>query len=204
MEYYQNPKEITFTAPGPSADFLDYFTNDAKILDLGCGYGRTLAELKDLGFSDLHGVDISEVLVERAKVEKVTKSENLHASDLLSFSPSTKYTHILIVGVIEYFTSYAERTLLIKKIKELLEPNGYVYLATFLRNDDYNHLYQQNKDKPWGTLVTSAGITLFHDNIEGINSLFDNDFALVKSEETMFETWTKKSTPGYRVLYKLK
>ena len=35
-----------------------------SILDIGCGYGRPLIVAKEVGFSNLYGVDISEKLIE--------------------------------------------------------------------------------------------------------------------------------------------
>ena len=39
----------------------------ARILDYGCGYGRTLAELESAGFEKLIGVDFSTGMLARAK-----------------------------------------------------------------------------------------------------------------------------------------
>jgi SAM-dependent methyltransferase len=38
----------------------------ARILDYGCGYGRSLAELSEAGFQNLVGVDFSEAMLARA------------------------------------------------------------------------------------------------------------------------------------------
>ena len=39
----------------------------AKILEVGCNIGRNLKSLKDLGFSNLHGIEISPYAVKKAK-----------------------------------------------------------------------------------------------------------------------------------------
>lgn len=43
-----------------------YISKDAKILDLGCGAGRTTINLYRLGYKDIIGLDYSEKLIESA------------------------------------------------------------------------------------------------------------------------------------------
>src|SRR5688572_12813963 len=53
------------------ADWLArYLTNpEAGILDYGCGYGRTLAELYNAGYDNVVGTDFSEGMLGRARRE---------------------------------------------------------------------------------------------------------------------------------------
>jgi SAM-dependent methyltransferase len=44
-----------------------YSSTSNKILDLGCNVGRHLSELKKLGYSDLHGVDIGKIPIAQSK-----------------------------------------------------------------------------------------------------------------------------------------
>src|SRR5438128_12255904 len=47
-----------------------YLTNpEARILDYGCGYGRTLAELARAGYARVVGADFSEAMLRRARHE---------------------------------------------------------------------------------------------------------------------------------------
>lgn len=49
-------------------DWLERHSNQqARILDYGCGYGRTLAELSQAGFQNLAGVDFSGAMLARAR-----------------------------------------------------------------------------------------------------------------------------------------
>jgi ubiquinone/menaquinone biosynthesis C-methylase UbiE len=59
--------EKNFTTPFQFDLFSKYVDKDAKILDYGCGYGRTLFELKEHQFTHLHGVDFSEAMIKRAQ-----------------------------------------------------------------------------------------------------------------------------------------
>jgi SAM-dependent methyltransferase len=58
-DYYADigPNEVSKTL----TDVLDhYVTDDAAILEIGCGSGRHLAQLRDAGYENLTGVDINE------------------------------------------------------------------------------------------------------------------------------------------------
>ena len=44
-----------FTTPFQAEAFSKYVGKDALIVDIGCGYGRTLNELQQLGYTQLVG-----------------------------------------------------------------------------------------------------------------------------------------------------
>lgn len=60
-----NSKE--FTTPFKKEEFLNLVSMESKILDVGCGYGRTLNELYQLGYKDLIGLDFSTGMIEEGK-----------------------------------------------------------------------------------------------------------------------------------------
>ena len=51
------------------AEFLTKFipSKDSPVLDFGCGWGRHLKELAQMGYTDLTGVDYAEALLQKAK-----------------------------------------------------------------------------------------------------------------------------------------
>lgn len=64
-----------------------------KFLDIGCGLGRSLVIAKEVGFTDLHGVDISDNLIARCRnnMKKVGVSASLRSVDVADFDlPSEK------------------------------------------------------------------------------------------------------------------
>ena len=46
-----------FTTPFQFDELPNYIDKHAVILDVGCGYGRTLNELKNQGYENLLGID---------------------------------------------------------------------------------------------------------------------------------------------------
>ena len=56
-----------FTLPLQADRLACYVGKDGRILDVGCGYGRTLGELYGLGYRNLVGIDFSPGMIERGK-----------------------------------------------------------------------------------------------------------------------------------------
>src|SRR3972149_8161518 len=55
-----------------------YLQKDHKILDVGCGFGKTIFELEKLGYRNLVGVDINPSGISYAKSESIKLDTNLH------------------------------------------------------------------------------------------------------------------------------
>ena len=67
-EYWnKNANNKNFTTPLDVNRFQELVPKNALILDIGCGYGRTLADLYGLGYKRLIGVDTSIEMVKRGK-----------------------------------------------------------------------------------------------------------------------------------------
>ncbi len=56
-----------FTTPFQFDIFSNYIQKNQSILDIGCGYGRTLHELSERGFTELYGIDFSQNMITRGK-----------------------------------------------------------------------------------------------------------------------------------------
>ena len=67
-EYWNRVSEKKeFTTPFQAENFSKYVKKDHLILDVGCGYGRTLDELYHNGYRNLIGIDFSKGMIERGK-----------------------------------------------------------------------------------------------------------------------------------------
>ncbi len=59
-EYWNGVSEKKeFTTPFQAEEFSKYVERDDYILDVGCGYGRTLDELYHNGYRNLIGIDFN-------------------------------------------------------------------------------------------------------------------------------------------------
>ena len=67
-EYWNSVSEKKqSTTPFQADELCKYIDKNSKILDVGCGYGRTLEELYQMGYHNLTGVDFSEGMINRGK-----------------------------------------------------------------------------------------------------------------------------------------
>ena len=74
----------------------------AKILDIGCGDGLVADSLKERGFSDMVGLDISEKMVQLARAKNVY-TEVLQADLMRPIPlPCSSYDVLTCVGVTTY------------------------------------------------------------------------------------------------------
>ena len=54
----KNALTMNFTTSLDVGQFQSMVSKDALVLDVGCGYGRTLADLYGIGYKRLIGVDL--------------------------------------------------------------------------------------------------------------------------------------------------
>jgi len=109
------------------------------VLDIGSGNGRNLIFLaNEFGISGL-GYDISQEAVEQAK----TKSEGLNLSyEARSiagiFSKEEESCDLVLDMMTSHFLRQKERENLQKEIYRILKPGGWLFMKTFLLDDDQN------------------------------------------------------------------
>ena len=132
--------------------FRSYFkehlprSTQAKILDIGCGYGAFLYFLDKEGFQDVHGVEISPEQVEAAKQMGIP---NVSAGDLLEYllAHPENFDCITALDVIEHFPKDEILSLLdavfqaLKPAGKLIVqvPNGGSPFAGLIRYGDFTH-----------------------------------------------------------------
>lgn len=100
-----------------------------RVLDLGCGTGPVLSELRKHGFV-CTGLELSLDMIERARAR--LRSMNLDDGDLhhgdcrrTPFADAS-FDAVVCLGVISYVEAYTE---VLKEIERLLKPGGYVLLS---------------------------------------------------------------------------
>jgi 2-polyprenyl-3-methyl-5-hydroxy-6-metoxy-1,4-benzoquinol methylase len=101
---------------------------ESKILDIGCGFGYSLSAMRELGFNDLTGIEISE---EQASVAK-KKFSNIIISDntieVLN-SIENKYSFVILFDVLEHI-EVSKQIDFLKSIKGVLADGGQLYIST--------------------------------------------------------------------------
>jgi len=204
--WHRDTKSMIFTTPLPPKCFLKYIYKDSKILDFGCGYGRLVTYLRNRGYYNYLGIDISKGLISRAKKTNPTCAFQVASLETL-LKEKKKFDAVIILGVIENILGNTKRKKFAKEVFNILNNKGVVYLETFLLDKKIhgsNYLIAHSTHKPYGTLILKEGkLLLFHDTKNGIDTLFHNaGFVKKKSSVVKFSTWNDKHVNGYEVLYR--
>jgi len=96
---------------------------DARIIEIGCGYGRNLQAMQKLGYDNVRGIDISEEQIAYARSRLgLTNVEVGDAVAALEGAEET-YDAILLLDVLEHLElAYSVR--LIQAVRSALKPGG--------------------------------------------------------------------------------
>lgn len=189
----------TFTTPFQVEEFAEYVSKDAVILDVGCGYGRTLNELSQSGYRNLIGVDFSEGMIERGKRQfpqldlRVMENSSTGLAD-------ASVDAVILFAVLTCIPDGAEQRALIAEIRRVLKPGGILYVNDFLLNDDERNLkrYSEFADKygVYGVFELPEGAVVRHHDEDWIQSLLSN-LTKLRYERLTFTTMNGHRSNGF-------
>lgn len=92
-------------------------TGPARLLDIGCGYGRFLAVAKSS--FDVYGIDPSSFAVKAAR--QIVGTNRVSVNTLEAYRPDVKFDVVTVLDVLEHIDNRSES---VKKIAKLLKPGG--------------------------------------------------------------------------------
>ena len=138
-----------FTTPFQLAAFEKYVPREALVLDVGCGYGRTLDELYRAGWRGLIGIDFSEAMIERGRAAYPHLDLRVKRSAEKIDLPDASADAVILFAVLTCISSNAEQERMISEIRRVLRPGGILYVNDFLLNADERNTarYEKFKDK---------------------------------------------------------
>ncbi len=166
---------VTFTIPLKDELIRHYFPPNARILDYGCGYGRTLQSLWELGFRNLLGVDFSPAMITKGRsMYPHLELQIGNASGLPRDLP--QFDVILLIAVLTAIPDDNEQQTLIKNLDHLLRPGGLLYACDFLLGDDERNLERYAKFQPkygtYGVFELEEGVVVRHYDPTRVQKLF--------------------------------
>ncbi len=134
----------TFSHPVPLQRLRALLPPTAAILDYGCGYGRTCAELAQAGFTRVTGADPSEALIQRGLREHPGLDLRLASGPPLPFAPGS-FDACLLLAVLTCVPTDAGAQALVRECARLLKPGGLLFVSDYpLQPDERNRArYEQ-------------------------------------------------------------
>ncbi|HUS12131.1 MAG TPA: class I SAM-dependent methyltransferase [Pyrinomonadaceae bacterium] len=184
-------------------DWLRKYSNkQATILDYGCGYGRTLAELAEADFQNLVGVDFSEAMLSRARLAVPRAGLVRTDGHSLPFENEC-FDAVLLFAVLTCIPDNNEQRQLIAEVKRVLRPGGLLYISDLLvNNDQRNHeRYERDSEKYgcYGVFELPEGVVVRHHSKEWIAEL-THPFRQLEYDDLTVTTMNGNASAAFQYL----
>lgn len=195
-------REKRFSHPLRLEWLARYSNQQARILDYGCGYGRTLADLSEAGFQNLVGVDFSEAMLARALV--ALRRPGLVRNDGISLPfKNDSFNAVLLFAVLTCIPDGNEQRLLLAEAARVLRRGGLIYLSDLLINDDRRNRerYEQYAEAYgcYGVFELPEGVVVRHHQREWIEEI-TSSFQQLEYEPFTVTTMNGNASAAFQYL----
>jgi len=192
----------TFTHP-LNRGWLDTFVpQTARVLDYGCGYGRSLAELAFFGYSGTVGMDPSPAMVERGR--RTFPGLDLRVvKDIPTGEIDASFDAVLLLAVLTCIPGDREQDAVMGEVRRLLRPGGTLYISDMPLQTDGRNLARYARDAPrfgtYGVFETDDGAIVRHHEGQRLEALLAG-FEVVATATTSISTMNGHAATGVQVL----
>ena len=199
-EYWNKVSETKqFSTPFQIDEFSKYVKKDDVILDVGCGYGRTLNELYTNGYKNLIGIDFSKGMIERAKNINSDIDFRVMNNSKIDL-PDNSVDSVILLAVLTCIVEDKEQEYLVSEIYRVLKKGGAIYINDFLLNNDEKNLNKynefKNKYNKYGVFELPEGAVCRHHDKEWIKELL-KDFKKKIFKEIEYTTMNGNKSNGF-------
>ena len=178
-----------------------YFNPKDRILDIGCGAGRTTIGFYELGYHLVEGLDLSEAMIIQARriSEELNYNINFIVRDTacLDYDDETFEAALFSFNGIMQIPGKENRIKVLKEIKRILKPKGYFLFTAHDRDSskEYESFWKEEKRR-WALHLQDKSLHEFGDRVikmeerdtfihlptreEVISSLEEVGFALIE------------------------
>lgn len=194
--------EKRFSHPLRVAWLARYLNAKSRILDYGCGYGRTLAQLRRSGYPNVVGVDFSEAMLARCHNE--VSQPNVVLSDGHSIPLQTESCDaVLLFAVLTCIPADDEQHQQLAEALRVLRRGGMIYISDLLVNNDARNRERYERDagryKCYGVFELPEGVVVRHHSQEWIREI-TRPFAQLEYEPFTVTTMNGNSSAAFQYL----
>jgi ubiquinone/menaquinone biosynthesis C-methylase UbiE len=192
-------EEKEFTLPLQIGEFEKVVSREMAILDVGCGYGRTLEELHDAGFVNLCGVDYSQGMIDRGR--RLHPYLDLRKNDggTLQFEDGT-FDAVILIAVLTCIARSEGQRGLIAEITRVLKDGGILTINDYLLNTDQRNIERYDKTRSkygvYGIFELPEGAVVRHHTPEHIFNITAGFNRLV-FETVVYTTMNGNKSNGF-------
>jgi SAM-dependent methyltransferase len=194
--------EKRFSHPLRAEWLARYLNSKSRILDFGCGYGRTLSELRRNGYQNVVGVDFSEAMLARCRNEVSQSTVVLsdgHSIPLQAESCDA----VLLFAVLTCIPGDDEQHRQLAEVGRVLRRGGVIYVSDLLVNNDARNRERYERDagkyKCYGVFELPEGVVVRHHSKEWIAELM-RPFARLEYEPFTVTTMNGNSSAAFQYL----
>ena len=162
-----------------------WLSPDSRILDFGCGYGRSLGELSKAGYRNLIGFDFSPAMIAaaRARFPEITFDETQSSNIPL---PDASVAGALVFSVLTCVPTDDGQRAIVRELRRVLRPGGLLYISDLWLQKDERNLARYARDEPkygtYGVFDLPEGVTVRHHEPKWIETL-TRDFETVALDD---------------------
>ncbi len=167
-EYWDSvAAEKSFTHPLDGLRLREMAPAESAILDYGCGYGRTCAELVSLGYQNVIGVDISKGMIARGHAQFPGLDLRVQAGIPLPFGTGT-FDVCIAFAVLTCIPSNDGQRQTVAELHRVLRAGGILYLSDYpVQGDERNQTRYSQFEREYGTFgvfrLPDGGVVRHHD-----------------------------------------
>ncbi len=179
-----------------------YLDSHARVLDYGCGYGRTLVEMAQAGYQNVVGVDFSEAMLARCRQELPQVSLLRNDGRTLPFE-SDSLDAVLLFATLTCIPQNEAQRALIAEVERVLRPGGLLYISDLLLNEDTRNRERYERDAEtygaFGIFELPEGVVVRHHRREWIEEL-TRSFAQLEYETFSVITMNGNTSAAFQYL----
>ncbi len=150
--------------------FLDRLSFGAKYLEIGVGHGLFFSEVvRQRPDLVVLGVDVSHTALDYTRMVFELRCPSIRCPDLIQAdirsglsNPHTTFNAISVAEVIEHVP---DPEIILRKVGDLLEPNGKVYMTTAINAAAVDHIYLFETPEEVRALVDKEGFTVLKESV---------------------------------------
>ena len=204
-EYWDEVAEIkTFTHPIDLELINNFLNNQSRIVDFGCGYGRIVKQLTDLGFENLCGFDTSKELITRGISENNLSLYHIDSPTELKLEDNS-IDCIILFAVLTCIPSNEGQKDLMRLLISKLKKGGIIYISDYYLQENSveveRYEYLNGDQNNFGVFKLPEGSTFRHHTKEWIKTL-TKDLDILIENPLIVRTMNGNIAKGFQIIGK--
>ena len=181
-----------------------FFNKQSRIVDFGCGYGRIVKQLTDLGFENVCGFDTSKELIARGKSTNNLDLYYIDNPKELKLEDNS-IDCIVLFAVLTCIPSNEGQNDLINLLISKLKKGGIIYISDYYLQENSveveRYEYLNGDQNNFGVFKLPEGATFRHHTKKWIKTL-TKDLDILIENPLIVKTMNGNNANGFQIIGK--